>query len=225
MSGAGRGAGSTYAKPTAKRGTGAAMAGGNPGHLAHEDREREHNDFYPTPKAVTEALAKTYDYALIGRMVWEPAAGDGAMVDVLRAAGATVFATDIEPRRADVAKLDIFDDRLETSPRIRNSVQAVVTNPPFNLAEKMIRRILAPGFLPNLTLAAFVLKGTFWHAKTRLPLFEEHMPYAVHPLTWRPDFHGLGRPTMDCMWCVWTPGSRVDVTMYAPMREPKEPAP
>ena len=33
--------------------------------------------------------------------------------------------------------------------------------------------------------------------------YRDHPPKAVHPLTFRPDFSGEGRPTMDCCWCVW----------------------
>lgn len=222
MSGANaKGAGSTYAAPVAKKGTGAAMAGGNPGRLALEDRDREFNDFYPTPRAVTQALVAQYAQEFRDMVVWEPCAGDGAMADVLKPAVRSIVATDIESRRKDVAMVDIFDPRLENAAQFRLGITGVVTNPPFNLAVKIIERIVEPGFLPNLRFFALVLKATFWHAKTRLPLFERSMPFAVHPLTWLPDFKGLGRPTMDCMWCVWTPGSRVDGTLMIPLKEPE----
>jgi hypothetical protein len=206
------------------RGLGAAMAGGNPGRLATEDRERAEDDFYPTPRAVTEALARRYAHALATRIVWEPCAGDGAMVDVLRpyvvhpGAGGLILPTDIAPRRIDVAPVDLFDPRVDAAQHFRERVECVVTNPPFNLAVRIIERILAPGFLPKLNFLALVLKGSFWHAKTRLPLFERVPPYAVHPLTWRPDFHALGRPTMEVMWCVWVPGL-LTTTEYIPLRE------
>jgi hypothetical protein len=53
--------------------------------------ERDH---YPSPDWVVAALAEHVD--LNGLLVWEPAAGNGAMVEALRCAGcARVYASDI----------------------------------------------------------------------------------------------------------------------------------
>ena len=59
----------------------------------------------------------------------------------------------------------------------------------------------------------------FWHAASRQPLWRRHPPAAVLPLTWRPDFLGLGAPTMEAAWMVW----RVDhdgPTEYRPLARP-----
>jgi len=52
-----------------------------------------------------------------------------------------------------------------------------------------------------------MLKATYWHSKNRKALFRRTKPAAVWSLTWRPDFLGKGRPTMDVMWCVWRRGN------------------
>jgi hypothetical protein len=209
-------------------GLGAAMAGGNPGSLALIDRDREEDDFYATPPDATEALARRYSHLLLGTTLWEPCAGDGAMVDVLRpylgAQGHTIT-TDINPRRADVRRADVFDPRIDAQMTTRKAIRAVVTNPPFMLAQPIIERIMAPGFLPNLTMFALLLKATFWHADSRRELFRKHPPAIIHPLTWRLDFKNLGRPTMECAWHVWLPDPRDPPgpnPHYEPMAHPSK---
>jgi hypothetical protein len=88
-------------------------------------------------KSLVEAIP-----ALKNRMVWEPSAGCGLMLDQLEAAGVRVYAaTDIEPRRDDVARLNMLD----VSEMI-NGTDAIVTNPPWG-------RLAAPFVRYALTLA------------------------------------------------------------------------
>jgi hypothetical protein len=63
----------------------------------HGSMERVDKDLYPTREIwVTEALLAHVEIA--GKRIWAPAAGLGDMVRPLRAAGAKVFASDIEDR-------------------------------------------------------------------------------------------------------------------------------
>lgn len=171
------------------------MAGGNP----HPSRGRQVDDFYPTPVEVTEALVEEYGERLRDSvsLIWEPCAGNGAMTRVLERIGVTVVSSDLNPRSgaiigANFLNTDLFDHVEEPF--------AIITNPPFNLAEQIIRRALS---FKRCEFLALVLKSSFWHAKGRQKLFAETSVTAVHPLTWRPDFLGIGRPTMEAMWCVW----------------------
>lgn len=77
--------------------------------------------------------------ALKSRMVWEPAAGCGLMLDQLQAAGVKVYAaTDIEPRRDDIARLDLL-----TATEMIPGVDAIITNPPWGrLASAFVRKTL-----------------------------------------------------------------------------------
>lgn len=208
-------------------GLGAAMAGGNPGNLALVDRDREDDDFYSTPPEATHALAKRWAGSYLkGATLWEPCAGNGAMSDVLMGymgEGSHIITTDLVPRRADVRKADVFDTRIDAQVSTRNAIRAVVTNPPFNLAKPIIERILHPGFLPKLRFFALLLKATYWHADNRVELFRKHTPSIIHPLTWRLDFKGLKRPTMECAWHVWIFDPFVDQEenpFYEPIRRP-----
>jgi hypothetical protein len=66
--------------------------------------ERIERDFYPTPPWVIAALAEHVD--LRGLTVWEPACGDGRMVEALRQQGcARVYASDI----VDYGAGQVFD--------------------------------------------------------------------------------------------------------------------
>ena len=170
-----------------KSGLGTMMTGGNP----DGERGREKRDFYPSPPEITRALLAVETFS---HSIWEPACGDDAIVNVLEAHGHKVLGTDIHPlgkgKRADF---------FAVTPR---KVSNIITNPPFDLAVEFIEHAMK--FEPDKV--AFVFKSSFWQAAGRQPLFQRHKPARIYPLTWRPDFMGLGRPTMEVMWCVWERG-------------------
>src|SRR6516165_12040451 len=58
--------------------------------LREDDR-----DFWPTPPCLTAALIEQVLPSLPAAPIWEAAAGDGYLVDALRAAGATLSGTTI----------------------------------------------------------------------------------------------------------------------------------
>lgn len=158
-------------------------------------------DFYPTPPDVTHALMQfMQDWR--GMAIWEPAAGDGAMAYVLRLYGHSVTESDIATGTDFLAAT------------VPGWVEAIITNPPFNLSEEFIRTAL--GICPNV---AMVFKSQFWHAQKRLALFREFPPTYVLPLTWRPDFAGGGAPTMEILWTVWTNDGDGECR-YVPLERP-----
>jgi hypothetical protein len=185
-------------------GLGAAMAGGNPAEGRQED------DFYPTPEAVTQALfsVERFDGA-----IYDPACGDGAMIRVFQEKGFKTLASDINPRGAmsEAPKRDFlaFKGRLPAN-------VSIVTNPPFNLAEAFILK----AHELECKKLCLVLKSTYWHAASRRKLWRVWQPKAVYPLTWRPDFLGKGRPTMEVAWHVWERG-RTGPTTYLPLARPE----
>jgi hypothetical protein len=180
-------------------GIGSAMAGGNPAN------GREDRDFYPTPVEVTLALlnAEKFEGA-----IFEPACGNGAIGRIFEDAGHKVVASDIHPLGYGV-KRDFFT----VTQKLPNA--NIVTNPPFNLARQFIEHALS---LEPRSLA-LVLKGSYWHAANRLELFERTKPSAIYPLSWRPDFLGLGRPTMEVCWTVWR-RDHEGPTVYRPLEKP-----
>jgi hypothetical protein len=149
---------------------------------------RRDHDYYPTPWEATVALLKE---VTLPCNVWEPACGDGAMAEVLRAYGHYVTASDIVARGYGVTKDFLAPDNEPFD-------GAIVTNPPFKLAGLFIEQAVRLG-----APVAMLLKVAFWNASSRLKIFDACKPSRVLPLTWRLDFTGGGAPTMDCMWCVW----------------------
>lgn len=170
--------------------------------------KRSEADFYATPPDCTVALLNDYG-RMLGHRVWEPACGDGAISEVLTAAGKDVFSTDLRHTGFGTGGVDALGTRPE-------NIDSIVTNPPFNLAVQFIRH------LRSLHLPfALLLKATFWHAASRRALFRETGPLAVCPLLWRPAMDpSRGKSaTMDFCWTVWT-DAPVPSCDYTPLPRP-----
>lgn len=137
-------------------------------------KARKASDLYPTPPEVTVALMRFLKLSA-GTDVWEPACGQGDMVETLRNCGMLVYGTDIRGGQ----------DFLKTyGPHYTDkSIDWIITNPPFSLAEEFIRHAAEIG-----KPFAMLLKAQYWHAAKRAQLFREIPPSYVLPLTWRPDF-------------------------------------
>jgi hypothetical protein len=171
--------------------------------------ERKPADLYPTPVDGTESLIpvlkamKRPDGSPIKR-IWEPACGDGRLARVLEYHGFEVIATDLREHPGfGQGGLDfLLATPQDKWGEIIGEVDAIVTNPPFSLAEEFIRR--AHLFTPNV---AMLLKQTFWNVGGRSKgLWFDHMPDMELKLTWRLAFLEAERgssPLMDCMWVIW----------------------
>lgn len=177
---------------------GSRICGGNTAY------KRNASDFYPTPPEATQALLNFLRLPE-GTTVWEPACGEGHMVEVMEQNRLEVIGTDIQTG-TDFLKAEAPD-----------GVEWIITNPPFSLAEEFIRKS-AEHRLPF----AMLLKSQYWHAAKRVALFSTITPAYVLPLTWRPDFlfktRGKGSPLMDVIWCVWIPA--VKETKFLPLQKP-----
>jgi hypothetical protein len=178
-----------------------------PNSLANASNDRREGDFYPTPWEATQALINT---GLIPKShkIWEPACGNGAMVNVLRNNGFDVVGTDIQQGT------DFLDPKHLLA---RNSEWVIITNPPFKLSVEFIQRCSEL----NPQIFALLLKSQYWHSAKRLKIFRQITPAWVLPLTWRPDFRGGekgGNPLMDVLWTVWIAGDFE--TKYLPLERP-----
>jgi hypothetical protein len=177
---------------------------------------RSEMDFYQTPKECTVALldflheSTFWNFVNKSMTIFEPCCGEGAISSVLRDSGYSVISSDIrETIYAGVGK-DYLGSVF--------SADAIITNPPFNLAEEFIRKALQEA--PQV---AMLLKSSFWHTKGRLKLFEESKPAAVLPLTWRPAMSpDRGKsPTMDFQWTVWSKYAPA-ICEYRPLKKPNK---
>lgn len=101
---------------------------------------RAAREAYFTEPWVTKALLAAFPKGHFGSPVWEPACGDGRMAEVLFDAGYCVCYSDIHDygyAPAHFLKLDFLRDAAPDS-----KFEAVITNPPFDIAERFIVRAL-----------------------------------------------------------------------------------
>jgi hypothetical protein len=92
-------------------------------------------DLYETPLVAVEALLR---YEKLPHQIWEPAAGRGAIVRVLRDAGHAVIASDIQDYGFP---LHFVRDFL-TETAMPSGCELILTNPPFNIIAKFVARSL-----------------------------------------------------------------------------------
>jgi hypothetical protein len=149
-----------------------------PQQTSYEERG---DDLYETPSCATEALLRA---ERLPALLWEPAAGYGAIVDVLRAHGHKVLASDI----ADYGIPTHFAGRdflLES--KAPASCEGIVTNPPFKLATEFARHAVKLVPYVALLLRIQFLESTkrtdvlehsglarVWVFRNRLPRMHRH---------------------------------------------------
>ena len=167
--------------------------------IAGAGGKRRALDFYPTPTEATVALLASGAIDKFPSVIWEPACGDGAISKVLKENHFQVVSTDLEDHGFVEGTSDM--DFLACDSLLAS---AIITNPPFALADKFIRKARALG----VEHLALLLKATYFHTAKRVALFDLWRPSRECKFTWRLDFTGGGAPTMDCSWWVWTPGDR-----------------
>lgn len=184
---------------------------------------RRANDFYPTPESATLALLE-HELGTLRAFgaVWEPCAGDGAIIDVLNKAGIRTTATDIAPRRSDIVGIDVYRCRSAFDP-------AVVTNPPFSEVSPrsggapLIHHLLVTLRVPYLAL---LLPATWmWAWRRRGAFLSAYPPARVLPVTTRIDWDGRGNPASDHAWHVWQAGHHgpTQIVMPEPPHIPTAP--
>jgi hypothetical protein len=117
------------------------------------------DDKYFTPAWVTEALLPHLRIKPPAH-VHEPAAGNDAIVDVLKDAGFNVTSNDFSRDRG-VDFLDVLH---------LPAAVAIITNPPYNKAEEFIAHAL--DLMEPRGLVAMLLRSDYDHAITRSYLFD-----------------------------------------------------
>jgi hypothetical protein len=116
-------------------------------------------DFYETPPCAITALLRA---ERLPDSLWEPCAGNGAIVRVLHESGLRVVASDIVARDFP---LDFCADFFEAA--APPGCEGVVTNPPFQHAAPMVSRALQ--LVPRVY---FLLRWAFYESDRRSPILE-----------------------------------------------------
>ncbi len=176
--------------------------------------EEQSSGLYPTPAWGTEALLK---YVRFEGDILEPCCGEGDMAEVIKAAGYTVYASDLEAHgygtQADFLSL--------TAP-----VANIITNPPFPLAEEI--------FLHAWKLAkkkvCLLLRTAFLESRRRYEtIYSVSPPSRLLVFTERLSMYPKGSTattggTTSYSWFIWDKADksgRTEITWIAPGLKPR----
>jgi hypothetical protein len=143
-------------------------------------------DSYPTPRIPVESLLLAEpDVLNTTARIWEPAAGEGNIVHVLRDNGIPVIASDIE--RYAGFDLHFVGDFLQQE-RAPSNCTTLVTNPPYQLAAKFAEHAL--NLVPDvfLLLRLAFLESVDHAGLRRVLVFRRRLdgpkPYSSTAFTW-----------------------------------------
>ena len=162
--------------------------------------ERKERDLYHTPEWVTKCLLDHIPIH-VGK-VWEPAAGDGHMAEVLKERF-DVWQSDIYPTQ----NLDAVADFLVS--KLPESFSAIITNPPYDKALNFIELALRLTE-PRNGFVAMLLRSDYDHAKTRRHLFEDCPSFSKKiilrkRIAWVVEDNGKPKssPSFNHCWMIW----------------------
>jgi hypothetical protein len=160
----------------------------------HSFKERG-DDCYETPACAVEALLRVES---LPHLVWEPACGPGSIVKVLEARGYKVLATDV----VDYGWGHWVKNFLDC---VGPSDRAIVTNPPYRLAEAFVFHALTMS-----PLVIMLLRLAFLESVRRTEILEKSGLVRVHVFRKRlPMMHRAGwtgpraSSAMPFAWFVW----------------------
>ena len=140
-------------------------------NFAKEDREKY--DYYATEPKATEELLKLENFS---HYIWEPAAGEGHIAEVLKSHNYDVVTNDIIERNYPLdGEMDFFN---VTKENMSNTVpRDIITNPPYKYAKEFVEHALDISM--NGTKVAMFLKIQFLASKSRGELFEKYPPKTI----------------------------------------------
>ncbi len=168
---------------------------------------RAANDLYQTEIWATEALLR--HFPVTGKTVWEAAAGNHLMADVLRENGASVITSDIATydRRHD-AHIDFLEKHF--SYKIPKH-DAIITNPPYGKGNRDAVKFASLALERCDGMVALLLTAKFDFGKTRTSLFRDNPRFAakialIDRIQW---FPGDTTGTEDHAWYIWRPKSEL----------------
>jgi hypothetical protein len=185
---------------------------------------RKENDLYQTEPWATEALLRNFPVGPHD-LVWEPAAGNHLIADVLREHGAQVVTSDI----ATYDREHSYDaDFFYEGPRPPFAFTSIITNPPYGKGNRDAVRFARLALERCSGWVALLLTAKFDFGKTRADLFASNPRFAakialVDRIQW---FPGETSGTEDHAWLVWAPaGQGPGVGQARLLYEGREPIP
>ena len=160
------------------------------------------NDLYETPLPAVTALLRVEK---LPHRLWEPACGRGNVVNVLRAAGHEVVATDLVNYGEPITPPGYYGVDFLMERKAPDGCEAIVTNPPFKLAEQFVEHAL--DLCPRVVM---LLRLAFMESERRRGILEGRGLAHVHVFRKRlPMMHRAGwagrraNSAMSFAWFVW----------------------
>lgn len=173
---------------------------------------RKENDLYQTEPWVTEALLR--HFSVDGYSVWEPAAGNHLIADVLLENGASrVITSDIAVYDRQHGFLwDFLNGKDYGIPDGRHDIDFLITNPPYGKGNRDAVKFAELALERCEGVVALLLTAKFDFGKTRRHLFRDNPRFAtkialVDRIQW---FPGDSSGTEDHAWYVWVPEHAAD---------------
>jgi hypothetical protein len=155
------------------------------------------NDLYETPDVAVHALLVVEQ---LPHRLWEPACGNGRIVNVLRTAGHEVFASDLVNYGTNIHGWDFLMEQ-----RVPEGCEAIVTNPPLKLAHQFVTHALE--LCPKVVM---LLRLAFLESERRCDILDNGTLARVFPFRKRlPMMHRDGwegrkaNSGMAFAWFVW----------------------
>lgn len=166
--------------------------------------ERKANDLYETEPWATHALLRHFP-PVRGRKIWEPAAGNHKIADVLRREGAEVRTSDVVTytrKHTFTADFLSADDGMH-----RAADWDIATNPPYGPHNRDAAKFARLALQRTDGWVALLLTAKFDFGKTRRDLFADNPRFAfkialVDRIQWFPGEMG---GTEDHAWYAWGP--------------------
>lgn len=195
-----------------------ALPSGSTAVMARRVEPPDSLDFFPTPPWATRALCHLVlpQFAVrgpAGLRVWEPAAGEGHMAEVLRESFREVIASDVHDYGRGYAVGSFVGDGPDQM-AASAGVDWIITNPPFNLAIDFARRAITEA----RDGCALLVRTTWLESDERWQLFCRTPPTHVAVFMgrvamlrgrWEP---GASTAT-SYAWVVWCHGASRDTRL------------
>jgi hypothetical protein len=161
---------------------------------------RHKEGLYRTPLVAVDALLRAEPD--LPKWVWEPACGDGAIVTPLRNAGFQVTASDLVDRGCPDSRAGCDFLLLRPDPPAVPH-HAIITNPPYRLAQAFADKALSYSPFVAMLLPLGFLAGQERHKK-RHWLARVHVSSRRLPMMHRDGWAGaIATSTTDHAWFVW----------------------
>lgn len=165
---------------------------------------RRPNDLYETEPWATRALLRHFP-SVRGRKIWEPAAGNHAIADVLSFEGADVCTSDVTTYNKKHAF--IYDFLATPTGGSAATECDIITNPPYGPHNRDAARFARLALQRTAGWVALLLTAKFDFGSTRRDLFADNPRFAfkialVDRIQW---FPSKMQGTEDHAWYVWGP--------------------